>query len=1238
MAHQLRRIIAVNIKMPTQGLTTGRISEMDPRGGVLAIGTNGVGKTTFLRLLPLFYGAKPSSILRGSGVTSMIKYTLLDASSAVAYEYERDGEGPEHVRCVVMHCKAGSDAPQFVIIKGAYEERFFVDEKDEFVPRDEFKDRVQAMGLKVTPILDLHGYRAVILNERLATKEGADYRRLAAEFSLGPKPLYNLDQLASAMASEKLSFRDLQNIVLDHITEPTAQDDKPPEHVLKLNKASVSAWIDDREHLAKVLNRHQDAEDIKISIDKVRGLNLELCALHVSVKEAYAQIEPEQQSLVERESASADRFLGASNDLVVRLEQANSVKALKQEAFDSKNNQLDAGRRQEVYFERIKVRELESEESQEHTLVAQKQTSSTELALLVSNNGDIETRASAAERLIREQLASQLTAIADKEVLAERENTSEMESLRTAEDLAVGSLVPPDRLSTLDSEQLAATQLQGKLRGKLENPSPSIESQEARDAADLEVNKLQDNLNTAREKVTELGSLERRDRARADEAADRVGQVRHRLAEKREEVAAADARLSPPPGSLLEFLRGTDPEAWLASSRVLDPAALLRTDLDPHLYQTGDDAGAGDMGGMTAFVGPLALQVGGIEQPAWVDMRDLRDARARLVAEVESLEAELATATSEATSAASELSRTQQELAKAGATSSLLNSALAAAKLALATCITRLGDERAASVAHSQKELQEVEARLEALQTEKNGIKAELVQAGEKIREDFKSQRTAALEKATARAAGFGAERAAANRWAETKLAEVAKAMAEELAGKGIDPQRITNLREEVGILTERLQLISNKRHEVASWKVFAKDVLPSLSSWADEVKRLEVELGQATALCAEIVEQQTKLREAIRLENELIADARESLRRRERQLQEILVQLKDFYPRAKPDFAPAWDTAQLEQEVGDRKHSLSVELQSLQDKNRVLRNAMMSRSGPLQHWLEHKEASLPDANAVLPHEYAVHQAEVLSSWFRQEEHGAYVDQLYKEMLAFLQQAAQFVRMLNVFDRRVAEFNRELQQALTETAHFERFGKLSVTVSSGIGQLDYMSILNRMAELSEGQNSRFFTYTVKQELPTAEHALLISRFRDILQSDTGVRVNLSDQVRLSCSVVENGTHRTITNEQEFKAVSSNGNTALINAMFLMGFVHMVRGKGSPVRLTWVTDELARFDAANVDAFLKTMDSHNINVIGAAPSLDPSLSRFFPRICIFEPSGEVATSNCEIDEENIHVFA
>ena len=128
MPHRLRRVIGVNIRNPRDGGTSMRFAEMDTRGAVMAVGPNGVGKTSFLRLIPLFYGALPSRILRGSGHTSMVRHLLPDLTSAVVYEYERETE--TDLRCVVMHAapEAEVDAPVFHIISSGFEERFLTDD------------------------------------------------------------------------------------------------------------------------------------------------------------------------------------------------------------------------------------------------------------------------------------------------------------------------------------------------------------------------------------------------------------------------------------------------------------------------------------------------------------------------------------------------------------------------------------------------------------------------------------------------------------------------------------------------------------------------------------------------------------------------------------------------------------------------------------------------------------------------------------------------------------------------------------------------------------------------------------------------------------------------------------------------------------------------------------------------------------------------------------------------------
>lgn len=67
MTYQLRGMMLVNAGT-NMHVPSGRITAIDPRGGAAVLGDNGVGKTTTLRILPLFFGHLPNQIvLAGQG-------------------------------------------------------------------------------------------------------------------------------------------------------------------------------------------------------------------------------------------------------------------------------------------------------------------------------------------------------------------------------------------------------------------------------------------------------------------------------------------------------------------------------------------------------------------------------------------------------------------------------------------------------------------------------------------------------------------------------------------------------------------------------------------------------------------------------------------------------------------------------------------------------------------------------------------------------------------------------------------------------------------------------------------------------------------------------------------------------------------------------------------------------------------------------------------------------------------
>jgi len=104
--YQLCRMILVNAGT-NKHVASARITAIDPRGGAAVLGDNGVGKTTTLRILPLFFGHLPSQIVAaGHGNEAMVRFILPTDASAIVFEYQRGSGSDDDLRLAVIRRRA----------------------------------------------------------------------------------------------------------------------------------------------------------------------------------------------------------------------------------------------------------------------------------------------------------------------------------------------------------------------------------------------------------------------------------------------------------------------------------------------------------------------------------------------------------------------------------------------------------------------------------------------------------------------------------------------------------------------------------------------------------------------------------------------------------------------------------------------------------------------------------------------------------------------------------------------------------------------------------------------------------------------------------------------------------------------------------------------------------------------------------------------------------------------------
>lgn len=1224
MPHQLRRVIAVNIRAAKTGQPSQLFAQLDPRGGVLAVGVNGVGKTTFLRTIPLFYGATPQQILKGSHKGSMISYTLPDPTSAIVYEYERTTA--EDLRCTVMYCRPGEDEPVFHIMRSGFDEKFFLNDSDEFLTREEFKDRAEAMKVYVTPMLRMHQYRAVILNERSMTKEGRELRNLALEHSLGPSSLHNLQQIAAAMTTEKINFNDLKNIVVDRITEDSgASVSKDASISHRQNREDLKSWLDARQHMVSILARKPDADKLQGVIRQAKVSHLKICALNVAVRSTIAQLGAERESLEAKRKQCVNTFDSLSATLSGSITQKQS----EADTLEQQLSSLDAGiKRTELtnqQFQKMDIKQLVALSNQEQSIRSELQARQAEFNTLTARSKSAEDRASERKQTVEKSLSESATRISGQRAELATQNKSRNAELHDAESKALEALGSPSRLAEINAQELDHRQALGKLQAQLENPVASAETVARALACEAEQARIQQALAEATEKREEAQREEGQRKDANNEAVRAIEGLEQKIRDLEATLASIRANLEPQAGSLLAFLREQEPATWESAAKVIDPQLLKRIDLQPGWIEEISASGRRlTIGNVEIDIDPLAI-------PAWVDMQELRDEEAGCLRRLEGLKAEFAEARKVAAKRAGEYSAATKHLSQQLSNESITKQALTSSQSTLASLREAEKQEKQATADRLQKEAAEVNKRLAELKTEAADIQRHLSDRRDAIKNDFQDQRKVLNDELNERLEALDEEESRVKKEATGQAEQIETDLAKERQGLGLDEGQIRATQQAVEKLDKQIKEIALHRGDIQAWETFSKDELPTLSERKRELGARKPDLARLQGETKRLRGELSKVREQHGLDLEDIDTKTIANLATVRRLDELQIRIKDFIDYSPASVQVTWASLELEAEVNGSLSELSSLTSDMQSLTRTLRSEIQRQDGAPADWLVNAERELPDSQTRLPHEYEWTKAEVVCRWFDPVEHGQHIVQLNRMMQGIYLNAKGVMDAIETFDRNIAAFNRKLQKALDETATFESFGDLAVKVQSGVGKIDFIKTLERIqARANELMGPRGNFMTNERELPADDDARLMREYRDRMPVEGGLRINLRDQIEMTCYLRENNYRHEIRNQEEFQAVSSNGLTALITTMFLMGFAQMVRGSDSPVHLTWVADEIARIDGGNVAAFLKTLEASRINVICAAPSPDPALARYFDRLCTFERDGSILTAAAEED--------
>ncbi len=260
--YQLRRMVLINVGTNVH-MPSGRFAQIDPRGGAAVLGDNGVGKTTNLRLFPLFFGHLPSQlVVAGGGQEALIRFVLPTDASAIAFEYSRGSNNPTDLRMAVIRRRSDDpDVPVYRLYRCGFSTDLFVD-AGRFLTDEETQQKALERNIQTTARLTSAEYRHVILRTPSVSKERDRLRRYSVEWSFGPKSLDNLDRVVAAMLKKHISFSDIVQVAIGMAQQDHAPSSERGRIAYKQGRDQIERWLRDYYACEQALQLEDSVKDL----------------------------------------------------------------------------------------------------------------------------------------------------------------------------------------------------------------------------------------------------------------------------------------------------------------------------------------------------------------------------------------------------------------------------------------------------------------------------------------------------------------------------------------------------------------------------------------------------------------------------------------------------------------------------------------------------------------------------------------------------------------------------------------------------------------------------------------------------------------------------------------------------------------------------------------------------------------------------------------------------------------
>lgn len=1213
MTSRLRKMFLINAKTSGKACS-GRITELDPRGGAAITGSNGVGKTTTLQLLPLFFGHSPNQIAPiGENRESMLRFVLPYPECAIAYEYQR-GDDPADMCLVVLRRQPQSDAPEYRFFEGPLQKEYFVSRDAEgdgevFLGDAASVEVATRLGKPPSAKHTSAHYRNVILNTIGVGKDADSRRQEARRFSFSNKRLPYLDRLVAAVVKEHINFADFTEVAASIVTDrmgglTASGSGKYPQ--LRQSKEQIERWLRDRDGADRALKLKPTMEALREALGKNQQQEIILGQKRADVQ--HLRLGNEQ---------IRDQVTTAINDLT---EQRNAAI----EAFNSENERYDELVKEAEKVERdagntyrdLKNRKMSLEESgaagwaeKTQQLPALQVQASTKIELIdtlqaqaqgIAQHYDLQIGA------IKTTTATTATKMKDGKEAATKSCDDEIALLDEQETAALQSLNDKHgiELESVREDVDGLIQKVADANSRRVNPIVEPEIDERLAHARTVWQEHQEALIAAQTKLATLATSLQESKNNRDELERQVQTQKQRVRATEQALNQARARVQPADGSLHAALLASIDEQWRDTlARVIDPALLSRTDLHGHVVDDGSNLYG------------WAVNLNAIETPTWTQ-RDILDKdfetskREEGAATAKLAELEEAFALTEKRRLDAVEAHDQQK-AQVG----VLEAKSGNLKAHLNACEEGLNQAKATAKTLAEKQHSAFVQELATARTRQNQAKSTYEIAIRDEKATFAEARGQARTRRDKKCKDIDANVRDFERQQNALIKQVEGARDRELADKGVDTVQLNDLKKQHDQVSTAIREINERADLVRGWEdwhhsqgpakfVDAQAVLDRAKNAVETATDNHDKLKNShKKTIAHIGSQETERNKSLTNANREI----DTLMDADRLLVDFpasgrsTLTSDSFAAELKGSCGTALDVhAHIQRDIRTKLQRAERELCEMECSTKefvvgVLNEADQDNSGV------GRAARMVRLYDRIPREVVVNVNTSLST--------------------ILENISEYRKTLQTFESEVKRFNNELQTGLKRVSRsFERFADFTASVVTDFDKIDFIGKLKLLDDVVLDHRAQHHaSYSI--HVPTAQTAEALRTFMTALASGT-MEINLGQHITLSGSVTDDGNFKTFHSEAQLEQISSNGLTAIALIILLSGLLNVIRGSES-IYIPWGTDEVDRFDPGNFQRLMQMLQNNLIDVVTASPSLTPAAYEHFAKRYVFQAHGVIA---------------